>query len=372
MKIVFIINSISAQRCIKRVEEFINHGYDVDVYGFNRHMKTHLQPKHFSLEIIGEFCNTLPFQSRVHILLNGINKVLNRYKNNSDVYFYLFQLDVALIFRLLSHGKKYFYEESDLMHTYIKNSFIKKSLEFVDKLIIRKSILSIFTSEGFLIYHYGNKWPENVSIITNRLNVDIENIEKINKRDFEENKLKVGFVGFPRYKSILKFIDIFCSNFPNYEFHVYGEIIDKNKDYFEHLQKYQNCFFHGTFSNPKDLPRIYSNIDIVLSTYDVEYENVRYAEPNKIYEAIYFETPIIVSSGTFLEKKVQRLGIGYSVDTRNDLDVISLIRNLNSTSIERARNACRKIKKSDCLNINTSFFKKIESYFALNNSKTKF
>ena len=35
--------------------------------------------------------------------------------------------------------------------------------------------------------------------------------------------------------------------------------------------------------------------DMVVATYDVTIENVRYAEPNKIYEAIFFETPIILS-----------------------------------------------------------------------------
>ena len=33
-KIVFIINAVSNQRCIKRVNEFVERGYNVVAYGF--------------------------------------------------------------------------------------------------------------------------------------------------------------------------------------------------------------------------------------------------------------------------------------------------------------------------------------------------
>ena len=68
MKIVFIINSISAQRCIKRVEEFIANGYEVDVYGFSRKMAVPLEPKNFRLNVIGTFENAMPFAKRLNSL----------------------------------------------------------------------------------------------------------------------------------------------------------------------------------------------------------------------------------------------------------------------------------------------------------------
>ena len=35
-KIVFILTSISQPRCIKRVKSFINSGFEVKIYGFDR------------------------------------------------------------------------------------------------------------------------------------------------------------------------------------------------------------------------------------------------------------------------------------------------------------------------------------------------
>ena len=59
-----------------------------------------------------------------------------------------------------------------------------------------------------------------------------------------------------------------------------------------------------------------------MATYDVSGINPRYAEPNKLYEAIFFRTPIIVSRESFLEHKVKELGVGFSVNALDDKDII--------------------------------------------------
>ena len=358
MKIVFIINSISAQRCIKRIEEFVDHGFDVAVYGFSRKMEIHRQSEHFSIEKIGEYPNSLSFVKRLPILAKGIKYVLKKHRGEKDILFYLFQLDVALVYYMCSLGNlnRYIFEESDLMHTYISNKFIRDILEWTDKRIIKKSLLSVFTSEGFLKYHFGDKFPNNTLLITNRLSLNILNLKYLPKKKVANGKLRIGFVGFPRYKSIISFAYFFCKNFPNYEFHVYGEIASKYQKQFEQLSKLSNCYFHGSFTNPIDLPIIYSNIDIVLSTYDVEYENVRYAEPNKIYESIYFETPIIVSKGTFLADKVASFNIGFSVDPLKEIEVVNLIKSITKDLLEEKVLSCKRIDKKSCLNINEYLF----------------
>lgn len=357
MKIVFIINSISAQRCIKRVEEFIANGYEVDVFGFSRKMAVPLEPKNFRLNVIGTFENAMPFAKRLKLMCKSIKDVIRKYESENVIY-YLFQLDVALSFKLVTHCNKYIYEESDLMHTYISNRLVKNLLEYVDKWIINKSILSIFTSEGFLNYHYGDSKPNNTIVVPNRLNQSIQTLclqEKV-----ESNCLRVGFVGFPRYKSIINFASFFCRNYKEHEFHFYGDSSNLSENDLENLKKYSNCYFHGSFRNPEDLPQIYSQIDLVLSTYDTDYENVRYAEPNKIYESIYFETPIIVSENTFLEKKIKKLGIGYSVNANNENEVILLIDRIAKNGMKTEIDACKLIPKDKCININTLLFEMLK------------
>ena len=170
---------------------------------------------------------------------------------------------------------------------------------------------------------------------------------------FSNETISIGFVGGPRFDSVYNFIDAFCRNFPKGEFHVFGGPVTEQ---FEELKKYKNCIFHGFFKNPIDLPEIYSSIDVVVATYDTKFENVRYAEPNKIYESIYFETPIVVSSGTFLADKVKRLGIGFDINAMYDEEVVNFINGLTAEKLkEKAQNA-QAIDKRLTLNVNDEFF----------------
>lgn len=361
MKIVFIINSLQAPRCIKRVNEFIERGFDIDAFAFSRKENERKVSCNFKINIIGEYSNKTSFCRRIPILYSGIRSVVNSYNDRKDIIFYLFQLDVAMVFHFLSIKSNYIYEESDLMHTYIRNKILNKLLERIDKNIINNSQLSVFTSEGFIKYHYGNIADKKCIVIPNRLNKDILNFNNLPSKDINIKRLKIGFVGGARFKSVFNFVKTYCEEFPCCEFHFFG-YIDKSSEFYV-LDKYPNCYFHGAFKNPDDLPIIYSQIDLVLSAYDVSFENVKYAEPNKLYEAIYFEKPIIVSKGTFLEQKVLSLGIGYSIDPLDSSCIINFINKLTVKSIKEKMYNCSIIEKSKCLNINDNLFLRIKEIF---------
>ena len=98
---------------------------------------------------------------------------------------------------------------------------------------------------------------------------------------------------------------------------------------------------------------------MVLSTYNVIYENVRFAEPNKLYEAIYFEVPIIVSKGTYIAEKVERLKVGFAIDPLNVMEIVSFIKSLTVQILNEKRTACAKIDKNQLIDVNTEFFSKL-------------
>ena len=274
--------------------------------------------------------------------------------------YYLVGLDVAMFFRLQTK-KDYFFEEADMVHANIRIKAIKSIYECIDKSIIKHSLLSAFRSEGFVKYHFGEHVPNNVCVIANRLNVGIKDFEVLPKKGIDINHLKIGYVGFIRYKSILNFAKVFCKRFSQHEFHFYGTFPSEEiKNRFSELESYNNCFFHGSFKSPDELNKIYSQIDMVLSTYDISAENVRYAEPNKIYEAIYFETPIIVSSKTFLADKVNNLGIGFDINSMDDEAIEQFVNSLNINLLNNKIDNTKKIEKDSVLNINDEFFKRLE------------
>ncbi len=360
MKVVFILNSLSAPIGAKRVNEFLEQGYEVEVYGFSRKLglgNFHERVKTF---VLGEILASTSYCKRLPLMVSAIRNVLEKYKK-TDVIYYLFQLDVALAFRICANKKcRYIYEEPDLMHTHFKNQILRKTFEIIDKDIIKKSLLSVFTSEGFLEFHYKNKRPDNICLIPNKLNSKVIGLP-IKPKSYVNNNLKIGFVGMLRYDSIRNFIKVVCEQYNNVDFYVYGKVNDKERKSFNELLKYRNYHFEGAFSNPDDFPKIYANIDLVLASYDVNIENVKYAEPNKIYEAIYFETPIIVSKGTFLENRVKALGIGYSVDAMDEKDINGLMSDIINNGIKEKVEGCKKIPKTECINKNDMFFELLKN-----------
>ena len=353
MKIIFIVPSLNDSHYKNRIIEFLNNGYEVEVYGFDRENRKKPQGLPYEIHILGTLLDER-YIKRILLYVKTFRQLGKKFEPSSDVFF-LCGLDIALFFHYVNPKYKYIYEECDLTHTYTK---LKLPLECIDIKIIKSSLLAITTSEGFIKYHFNSIKPRNVCLVENKLNPQIVNYQIKVKSTFDKERISIGFVGGPRFDSVYNFIDTFCSNFSNYTFHIFGGPVSEQ---FEKLKKYPNCIFHGFFKNPIDLPEIYSQLDLVLSTYDVKYENIRYAEPNKLYEAIYFETPIIVSSGTFLAEKVNRLGIGYEIDAMDADTICNFINNLTEESIKEKQSMAASIDKNELVNINDEFFSKLNN-----------
>lgn len=357
MKIVFILKTIEQQRCIKRIQAFIDHGYEVEVYGFNR-KQTVKQQYNFEINSLGVIADGLSYAKRTKEYLKA-KQVIKKYNHDKKVLFYLFGIDLALPL-VMSGAKRYIYEESDLIHTKFGSRMVIKLFEIIDKWIIKRSRVSVLTSEGFVKYHYGAKpVPENICVLPNKLNPQCKDLASIEKSlDFEH--LKVGFVGFFRYESVFNFLAVTARQFPEIQVKLFGANSGWPEQQMQELFALPNVSNEGPFKNPVELPKVYSQIDIVVSTYDIEDDNPRYAEPNKIYESIFFNTPIIVTSNTFLADKVERLGIGFHVNARRDEEVIGFWKGLSTQILEDKIIACSKIDKRYCIDDEKELFELIQ------------
>ena len=321
----FVLTSIS-QRAFKRIDSFIRNGYVVNVYCFDRGivfpLKTDIKPV-----IIGSLPPNVPYLKRVITLIKGLRESFRLSENKIDDYWYYFGMPACVLGSIMNR-RRYIYEESDMTHNNIRNTHIRGILERIDKYIIKRASISVFTSEGFPEYHFGKNFRlmNNIVVLPNKLREDIRQLRQVPKSEHPQLTIRFGFVGFIRYSSILNISDVVSSNFPNHELHFYGILYDSSlNQQFEKLFERDNVFYHGGFKNPDDLPMIYSNIDVLLSAYDTNSLNAQYAEPNKLYEAIFFRTPIIVSENTFLAKQVAKFGCGYTVDPFDKSAIINLV-----------------------------------------------
>ena len=349
---VFILSSLNDPHYKKRVEEFIDNGYKVTVYGYKRKGQI-LQEFTYKPIVLGEIFER-NYSARLELFRKSIKSIASSCKGK--IVFYS-SLDVAIFGRMYIDSP-YIYEVCDLTELTIGNRFLRNLLSFINKNTIKNSIRTIITSEGFAEY-FGKKLSNKFFLIPNKVSRNIPKF--IEKKRKLEQIIKIGFVGVIRFETIYNFIKVCADYREKVEIHLYGiyseadEWAIKTRDL-----KSENIYYHGRFNNPEDLPNIYENIDLLLCAYTPSL-GVMYAEPNKLYESIYFRCPIIVSENVFLGKKVERLGVGYFINSMSDSSIAVFLDSLNDADYQQKIKACQEISQEECLNNNQKFFDFIET-----------
>lgn len=357
-KIVFFAFDPSP-RIDRRIREFINEGYNVEVYGFANNVNIkYVTNDIYEYQVLSEINFGISYTKRLTNIKLVID-VIQSYDIDTTL-FYFFTLNVAVA-TLFVRKISYVYEESDMLFDRCRSSILRNTVISINKRIIRNSKLTVFTSDGFREFYYGHNAPGNICVVPNRVSAECLSFPKIEKAAFDERHIRFGFVGSIRYQSILNVSKVVAEKFPDHEFHYFGNAEGLNESQKQELKSQTNVAYHGLFNNPTDLPAIYSSIDIVVCTYDVKGVNPRYAEPNKLYEALYFDTPIMVSSASFLADKVEKLGIGFSVDADNLQDIEDKIKSITNSTYQRYLTALGSIGKSESVNINKHLFDRIKT-----------
>lgn len=329
MKIVCIVAALSQPRCIKRIKALYEDGYEIDVYGYRRGLyEVNEYPSEIKVNELGHAVSGKGYVKKFFNNLKNIKRIIQKYP--TDTIFYGFSFDIAL--SLLLHKRKFIYEISDIVYAYYNSLILKRLFRFIDKRIIKKSALTVMTSEGFKNYLFPNSNVNNVVIQPNKVSPLLKKIDRKIK-EFNNNKITFAYIGAFRYpNTIFRFARIIGEFFPHYEYHFYGNS-NLTPLVIELTEKYSNVKYFGAFKSPEDLENIYSNVDVVTACYDNMGLNEQIAEPNKLYEAICFCCPIIVSENTFLGEKVNELNVGYVINPNNDASIINFINDLNKDEL---------------------------------------
>lgn len=352
-KIVFILGIISQPRCIKRINSFINNGFEVEIYGFDRGIyNSNININNKTIHIIGKQEDGKKYFSKFFQINKAIKNIIKKEGKNNTVY-YSFGFLHSLF--LMIYGCKHFiYEISDILYGYKKFNLLRPLLKATDRLLIKKSILTIYTSGGFDKYLSSTYSNINTIIQPNRLDTSFREIERPVSCNFNLNELNFSFIGAFRYpNTIFRFAKIIGQKYPNHKFHFFGDSSLRN-DVIKLADKYDNVLYHGAFKNPDDLTTIYNKIDIVVAAYDTSGLNERIAEPNKLYEALFFRKPIIVSIGTYLENKVNEYDCGYSIDSSEDDKIIEFIESITSFRLIDIQKSIDKVELDEIIDDNAS------------------
>ena len=97
----------------------------------------------------------------------------------------------------------------------------------------------------------------------------------------------------------------------------------ENMATYSERNRMKNITCLGKFDN-RQKHEMYKTVDIINAVYGNDSLIVTTALPNKLYDCAIYKIPIMVHSGTYLEKVVKQYGLGFSIDTETENIVRSI------------------------------------------------
>ena len=193
----------------------------------------------------------------------------------------------------------------------------RKYCRQIDRLIV--------TSEKFVDAYYGRFVPqEKVFFFPNVPEPEI--FADYKKRECT-GALTVGFIGILLYKKqLLHLLEASEKSGVNV---LMAGLENEPAEVEPVCRSMTNVEWVGRYDFTKQAAELYGKCDVIFCVYEVERGNVRILLPNKLYEAVFCELPIIVAKGTYLAEIVEQWGVGVAVDHNSSDEMERVLRRMN-------------------------------------------
>ena len=255
-------------------------------------------------------------------------------------------LKIAVAYKKRSKRKvSIIYEVADLhrllvdKQTGIVRKVAQKYLCHEDRRLEKYYDLLIITSQKYYEVYFGGFVAENKVLFMP--NVPDLSAFKTYKHKKEQLPFTVGYIGAVRYKKQMMNLltaatECGCNLLiAGYE--------DEPVVIQPLCQTNPNIEWVGRFDFNARAAELYGRCDVMYSVYDADMNNVRVAIPNKLYEAVFCEMPLIVARDTYLASIVEEWGVGVAVDHNSTDELIKVIRHIqeNKECLREFASNCR-------------------------------
>jgi glycosyltransferase involved in cell wall biosynthesis len=352
-KMMLIFPHLPNPRMIKRIE-VLKTEFDLEVIYWDRKLdigRINEVPNDVKTKVITRKANEGNPLRRINTTFSVLYNIWNYIIEFKPDTLYISKTDMLIagvIYKLMKNkGVNLIYEVSDIHPLLIDQQrgilyrLISNALKMVERFLSNRVDLLVVTSEYFYESFY-IKWIDfsKVFFLPNTPDSTVFN----NYCREHNEKFTVGFIGAIRYaKQLEMLIDIakVC------DINVF--IAGKGVDY-ERIENYSkdndNVEIYGEYVYKTEIKRLYEKVDCIYSVYDTNLENVKIALPNRLYESVYTNTPIIVSKGTYLGKIVDRNEIGIAINSDYPKELEQAIIDLkNNKELRRLiKKNCEKLK----------------------------
>lgn len=355
MKICFLLPHAPNPRMIKRIN-LLKKSHDISLIYWNKKSVEFFQYEDEDINII-----EIPIYSvygkplkRIFSTIKFMKCAVKSLKKIRPDIIYTTNIDLLFISYIYSLRHKFkvetIYEIADIHYLLIdKNrnkikNLVGLSLKYIEKSLCKKIKYLVVTSDEYYNKYFSSFINEDKKIFIPNI-PDISNFQGYRQK--EGGKFTIGFIGAIRFEEQLKMLIDIAENL---DFNVILAGLDVKGEITRYCADKTFVKMTGKYNYKNDIASLYGLCDCIFSVYDSDLNNVKMALPNKLYEAIYCELPIIVAKDTYLSTIVNDLGVGISVNCK---DINSLKKALTDLYNDKAfyskiRENC-KIAKNDII-----------------------
>lgn len=352
MKIVFLLTHIPNPRINKRIA-LLKDSADITVICVRRASQDIWEPyyKDISHEILDiDLPSSTYFMKRLVRSRQYFNKASKLLKKISPDIIYtegLDSLSIAVAYLRKTHRCSIIYEVADLRESFIHEPdslirrMINRGIKKQEKKLLKYISNLVITSEVFYKVHYCKLIPEDKVIFMPNIpeSEPFKDYKRKNTGDFT-----IGFIGGIRYMDQMRLlVDAAESTYCRVLFAGAGGEIGDYYQLKEYCKDKDFVQFTGKYNYNREIAQLYGMVDCVYAVYDADNPNVRIALPNKLYESIYCELPIVVAKGTYLADIVNEWKVGFAVGHNDYNELCQIFRNLKYGELsDEIRVNCRK------------------------------
>jgi len=355
-ELVFFCPDVTDSPTLKRVQQFLDHGYRVTVFGFRRERYNRDYAPAWPYVPLGTTADG-DYGQRLRALLRAIPVVLARRRSlRRATAFYARNIDqllLALLARLVSNRRiPITYEVLDIPPILMKRGVAASFIRACERICLRRINMLVLSSPAFHRGYYSaiQKYRGRWFLMENKLYPPIPRTRAQVPRSAKgTRKWVVGYFGLIRGDATFELMTRLAERLGDrVEFRFRGVLTTVTQSIFEQtLRRLPNMVYGGPYVPQHELEAMYADVDFAWAL-DLEHtdHNSRWLLPNRLYEAGYFGVPCLAVRDFEVGDLVERHRTGWTFGEPLEEQLVQFFERLSRTHYDRVRRYMQVVPQS--------------------------
>ena len=338
--LISVTNDLTTDQRVEKTCEVLSEiGYDVLLVGRKLKKSLPIQRNYktirFRLLFNKGFLFYAEFNIRLFIFLLFTKKDL-LFSNDLDTLLPNYIIGKLQNKKLVFDSHELFSEIPEL----VNKQRVKKVWLFLEKTIIPK-LQNVITVSDSIKNHYHNLYGISAIVIRN-----IPKIEHINQKNFEIDAEEKKVILYQGSVNIGRGIELMIDTMALLDEYLFivigdGDILEQLKEKVSNLSLHNKVKFLGK-KTPEELKELTPNATIGMSLEEDLGLNYRYALPNKIFDYLHANVPVIVADLPEMRSLIKKHPIGEILIERTPKTLAKTIINMTNISYEKELKTAKK------------------------------